>query len=112
MVAKLPDSNADIIALNLVHDAIVDEINKPGEALALLFSRMASISRDIGGDFRADRADWQDVLDNLPDIDESEFKSIAGSQSLLIGNSWAKNWMLCLIAKHLHALLEEQCLDH
>ena len=112
MAAHLPQSNADIVALNLVYDAFIDEINTPGQSLAQLLEQMASLSRDIGGDFHAGGADWEQMLEQPQDAIESEFEPTVGRQALTIGDIWAKRWMLCMMAKHIHAKLEEECLDH
>jgi len=105
----LPKSNADQVALNLVVNAMVDEVSRPGEALAELFDRMATMARDIGGDARAATADWQGALDNW---DDSEAKPLMARQDQAIGDTWAKRWMLCEMVKRLHENLEHDCLEH
>jgi hypothetical protein len=109
MTDRLPESNADQVALNLVVTAIVDEVTTPGESVAKLFDRMAAMSRDIGGDFRAATADWQGVLDNW---DESEAKPLVNRQAQAMGDTWAKCWLLCQMVKRLHEDLERSCHEH
>lgn len=105
----LPESNADQVALNLVVNAIVDEVTTPGASLAKLFDWMAAMARDIGGDFRAATADWQGALDNW---DESEATPLANRQGQAMGDTWAKRWLLCEMVKRLHEDLERTCLEH
>jgi hypothetical protein len=109
MTEQFPESNADQVALNLVINAMVDEVTKPGESLAQLFDRMAAMARDIGGDSRAATSDWQGALDNW---DDSEAKPLMARQDQAIGDTFAKRWMLCEMVKRLHENLEEDCLEH
>lgn len=69
---RLPESNADAVALNLVHNAIVDDINTPGEPIAELLESMVAIARNIGGDRRSATADWQDALSRLDPTEASD----------------------------------------
>ena len=109
MTDQLPESNADIVALNLVDHAIVDDIIDPGEALAKLFDRMAEMARDIGGDHRVANADWQELFKTM---DRSDIEPVVDRQAQAMGDTWSKRWMLCMMAKRLHKELEAQCLDH
>ena len=72
-----PESNVDIVAPNLVMNAVIDDVLKPGDALAELFDQMATMARNIGGDHRVAMADWQELLDNFSD---SEVKSVLRRQ--------------------------------
>ena len=42
-----PESNAGMLALNMVYEAIVDEVSTPGDGLAGLFAKMTSIANEI-----------------------------------------------------------------
>ena len=106
-----PDSNADNVALNLVINAIVDEINTPGESLARLFDRMSAISRNVGGDFRVAGSDWNDAVSYIGAVDETEIKNLVNRQELAMGDTWAQHWMLMQLAKHLYEELEMRCLN-
>ena len=109
MEERLPESNADLVALNIVDNAIVDDFNSPGEALARLFEQMAAMSRDISGDYRVATADWEKLIESM---DQSEIGPTIGRQEQAFGDTWAKRWMLCVMAKTLHKQLEYRCLDH
>ncbi len=108
MPPQLPESNAEIVAFNIVDHAVVDDLNTPGEAIALLLEKMAAISRDIGGDFRAGNADWRQMVDKG---DDAEIKPTVDRIALAIGDTWAKRWILCMMTKHLSEALENSCLD-
>lgn len=110
MAELLPESNADMVALNLVHHAIIEEVNARGESLARLFDRMAKMAHDIGDDFRLAKIDWDEFV-NIG-FDQSETQAVVNRQAQTLGDTWAKGWMLCMMAKHLYELLEERCLDH
>lgn len=106
-----PDSNADNVALNLVMNAIVGEINTPGESLAGLLDRMAAISRNVGGDFRGAGSDWKEAVSGIGTINETEIKNLVNRQELAMGDTWAQQWMLMQLAKRLYEELEMRCLE-
>lgn len=117
--AQTPESNADIVAYKLVYRAVVDDINDPGNAIALLFESMAAISRDIGGDQRAAIADWNSVVPDLHGVEFSEMQPVelpqvpplVNRQALAMAEAWAKRWMLMHMAKHLCEELERVCME-
>ena len=109
---QTPESNADIIALNLVHHAIVDDINDPGNAVATLLERMSAMSRNIGGDERAANADWRGAVSDLENASNSEIEPLVNRQVLAIGDTWSQRWMIMHMAKYLYHELERVCMDH
>jgi hypothetical protein len=102
MAELLPKSNADIVALNLVDHAIVDEINTPGESLAKLFDRMAAICRDIGGEYRVANADWNDLVKSL---DQSAIEPVVNRQAQTFGDTWASTAQHLLVQSGVSAVL-------
>ena len=106
-MSAVPESNVDIVALNLVMNAVVDDVMKPGDALAELFDRMATMARNIGGDHRIAMADWQELLDNFSD---SEVESVMRRQEFAFCEAWAQRWLLCQMVKFIHSNLENDCL--
>lgn len=106
-----PDSNAENVALNLVINAIVGEINTPGESLARLFDRMSAISRNVGGDVRAVGIDWKEAVSDIGSINETEIKNLVNRQEFAIGDTWAQTWMLMQLARHLYEELKMRCLE-
>ena len=109
--SQIPESNADIVALNLVYHAIIDDINDPGKAIAVLLESMARISRNIGGDERAANADWRAVVSDSSSVELSEVRPLVNRQELAIGDTWAQRWMLMHMAKHLFEELERVCME-
>lgn len=109
--SKMPDSNADIVALNLVYHAIVDDLNDPGNAVAALLESMAKISRNIGGDQHATDTDWQSGTCDLTSVELSELGLLVNRQELTMGGIWAQRWMLMHMAKHLCEELERVCME-
>src|SRR5262245_50944817 len=109
MIQQLPESNADLVALNLANHAIVDDVLKPGDAIAELLDRMATIARDIAGDHRYTSADWFGVVDNLNEVPRTEIHEMMDRHGMAMTEVWAKQWMLSRIAKHLHEELDRVC---
>jgi hypothetical protein len=108
---QIPKSNADVIALNVVDHAIVDEINRPGEALAGLFLKMAAMAHDIGAEHSAAASDWHEVLANVENHDVSDLSNLVDRQALTLGDTWSKRWMLAFLAKHIYRALERACIQ-
>lgn len=108
---RIPDSNADIVAFNLVCGAIVDNVTNPGTAIARLLEIMAAMSRNVGGDVHAANTDWHGSLSELADGRNPDFAPIVNRQELTIGEIWAQQWMLAHIAKHLYLELERTCME-
>ena len=106
-----PNSNADNVALNLVMNAIVGEINTPGQSLAELFDRMSAISRNIGGDYRAASTDWKDFVSDIGESNKTEIKDVVNRQERTIAETWAQQWMLMQLAKRLYQELEMRCIE-
>jgi len=106
-MTKLPESNASIVAHDLVFNAMVDDVTNPGEALALLFEKMAVMARNIGGEYRAARADGEQLLSAA----DAEIEATIRRQEFAFGESWAQRWMLCLMTKCLYGDLERDCLN-
>jgi hypothetical protein len=98
------ESNCDNVALNLVYAAIVDAVDKPGHAIAELLERMAKMAREIG---EANRAAATDFLGS--GIEPSELETMMQRQVLTAGETWALNWMLAHMSKHLCEELEMRC---
>lgn len=108
---RIPDSNADIVAFNLVCDAVVDNIIDPGTAVAGLLEIMAAMSRNVGGDINAAKSDWHDSMSELAQARNPDFGPIVNRQELTIAEIWAQRWMLANIAKHLYLELERTCME-
>jgi hypothetical protein len=108
MIDQTPASNGELVALNLVEHAIIDELIKPGVALADLFDRMAQIARDMGGEYSSVTRDWREAMERLHAGHAVDSGGLVGRQELAIGDAWCKRWMLCLIAKKRHERLEER----
>ena len=106
---SVPESNIDIVAFNIANHAVVDELNRPGNALVELFSQMSHLAGDITGITNASKADWDELLKSEPTIEESE--ATVDRQHLAVADSWAAEWALAHIAKHLHRELERHCLE-
>lgn len=106
---QMPESNADNVALNLVYDAIVDDTQKPGDAIAELLEKMAGMAREIGRVNRFTNAEWRNMVAEFGT--ESDIKSVVDGHLEAAGDMWAQEWMLCNMAKHLHDQLERNCLD-
>jgi len=110
MAIEPPSSNVDHVAMNVVENAFVDSVYNPGEAIALLLEKMAAMARDIGGAHRACVTDWNSVLPSLRVADEAELEPMVKRQVLTEGDTWAQEWMLCQMAKHLYERFEYRCL--
>lgn len=62
------------------------------------------------GDLAAGR-DWKDAVSDVGSADEAEIKNLVNRQELAIGDTWAQQWMLMQLAKHLYHELEMRCLE-
>lgn len=110
---QLPESNADNVAVNLVFDAIIKDVHKPGDAIADLLEKMAAMAREIGAESRVTNADRHSVVDEMKKdgIEQSEMLEMTRRHLTAGGDIWAREWMLCNMAKHLHHRLEVSCTE-
>jgi hypothetical protein len=105
---QLPESNADIVAVNLVFNAIVNDVHNPGHAIAALLEKMAGFAREIGNVNTFANADWKKMVAEM-DLSQPEAKAVMAGHLEAAGDIWAHQWLLCNMAKHLHHQLKKRC---
>jgi hypothetical protein len=110
-IIHAPESNVENVALNLVYDAIVDDVNNTGEAVGALLDRMARIAREIGHAYRASNIDWNEEMSEYvgEDMVPGQFEQLIHRVGLTTGEAWAQYWMLTHLARNLCKQLEMIC---
>jgi hypothetical protein len=102
-----PESNIDLVAFSIVNSAVIADLLHPGEALVNLFGQMSNLAKEITGVNSAAKMDWNDLF--AAEAPDADLQSIVERQGLSYGETWAMQWALAHIAKHLANELERGC---